>query len=909
MSRRSPARLQKYRQKRDFFLTREPAGTASRPRGGKARQFVVQKHAARRLHYDLRLEHDGVFKSWALPRGPSLDPSQKRLAVEVEDHPLEYGSFEGTIPAGQYGGGTVQIWDRGTWVPSARDVSHALAEGRLSFELHGKRLRGGWALVRMRDSGSRARRNQWLFIKQRDMEARPGEAYELLKAHSMVAGRTLAQIAAGDEASAAQPRRRAAAKHRPRQGAAREQRAFAARAAPTSTAPRATTSGTSPGSIPDFVPLQLCTLVDAPPDGEAWVHEPKLDGYRMQLRVVHGTVTFTTRSGADWTHRLEALAQAAKALPDCMLDGELVALDAHSIPQFSELQAALSNDASKLVFFVFDLLFSVQGDERARPLLERKEKLERMFEKISIPNIRYLQHFHAAADAVLSSACRMELEGIISKRADAPYTAGRSMNWTKAKCRTGQEVVLGGWIAEGKEVRSLLAGVYRDQQLQYIGRIGTGFGRETSRTLMSRFARLERRNSPFSTTVRVPGSKSVHWLKPSLVAEVRFAGWTADGLLRQAAFKGLRSDKSAADVVRETGVAATAEATRVLGLTITHPDKPLWPAMRGGSPAVTKGALARYLEVVGEWMLPHVSGRPLSVVRAPNGITQPTFFQRHMEGAFSALLERVPDEKGRDYVQISRVEGLIALAQMGVVELHPWNNAPGNLEVADRLVFDLDPGPGIRFEQVVEAALALRVRLSQLGLVPFCKTTGGKGLHVVVPLTSKGAAAADWTVTKTFAHTVCALLAEAEPSRYVINMAKAQRRGRIFLDYLRNARAATAVAPLSPRARPGAPVSMPLNWDEVDSKLDPSRFTLLTAAEQLRERQPWADYAQAARSLPAAAQKLIEPGDNASRGSRSAGARGSRSSGGSRRGASSRGSRTSRGKSSSRGARNSSAVP
>jgi len=881
--------LAAYRKKRDFSKTAEPSGE-SKVAASSRRRFVVQKHAARRLHYDLRLELDGVFKSWAVTRGPSNDPADKRLAVEVEDHPLDYGDFEGTIPAGEYGGGTVQLWDRGYWVPEgAKTPEEALRSGDLKFALDGRRLHGSWVLVRMRNDRTQGKRTNWLLIKHRDASARSdGGAALLADDRSVASGRTLEQIAAGRGRAprpfmmAAGKGARANAVWHSKESTNPELGAIPAKSA---AAPEKARSLRAPGVrvrlIPDFVEPELARLTEQPPNGPGWGHEVKLDGYRLQLRAVKGKVTLRTRNSLDWTARFSAIAAEAKRLPDCLIDGEVVALDEHRVPSFSALQAALSEEKSDtLVFFAFDLLFEKDRDLRELPLAERKARLERLLEPGGDEHIRFVRHLESRGDTVLASACKMGLEGIVSKKLDAPYRSGRGETWRKAKCRAGHEVVLGGWTHESGTLRSLLAGVNRDGYLAYVGRIGTGYTRRIAEELVPQLTALTTDKSPFGGDNAPKKEKNVRWLKPKLVAEIELAGWTGSGMIRQAAFKGLRQDKPAEEVVAElpdppgedaaaptevppAGATRTQRSSRgaprtgaVMGVTISKPDKPLWPDA-GDSRPVTKLDLAYYFEKVGRWMLPHLEGRPCSLVRAPDGIGGQQFFQRHAMAGISDLFELVKVKGDREpYVEIDRVEALAAAAQIGALELHPWNCAPHQPEVAGRLVFDLDPAPDVKFGAVIEAALELHERLTALGLEAHCKTTGGKGLHVVTALLSARSHAIDWPAAKNFSHVVCAQMAADSPKKYLDTMSKSQRVGRIFLDYLRNDRLSTAVAPLSPRARAGARVSMPLTWAQVKAGLDPEAFTVRTAPALLQKSGAWKGYAESARSLKEAIRKL-----------------------------------------------------
>jgi bifunctional non-homologous end joining protein LigD len=877
-------KLTTYRAKRDFGKTAEPSGKQKVARAPR-RRFVIQKHAASRLHYDLRLEWEGVFKSWAVTRGPSLDPRDKRLAVEVEDHPLEYGDFEGTIPEGQYGGGTVMLWDRGYW--DGKDVERGLKKGQLKFTLRGKKLKGGWVLVRMRPGRTAGKRTNWLWIKHRDDAAREAKANDILgQDRSVASGRSMDQIAAGKGRRPTPFVAKGKGKVSPRaswdsrSGLVAEKRSAAARTrravkrGPKSRRPRAVPPArkrkASSNNVPAFIAPQLCRLVDRPPVGSNWVHEIKFDGYRVQLRVDGGSVTIKTRKGLDWTDKFPEIARAAKRLPDCIIDGEIVALDHNGSPDFAALQAALSDrHTGSLIFFAFDLLLADGADLREDPLVERKAALERLLKakfRSKESEVRYVEHFETAGDTVLRSACRMALEGIISKQADAPYRSGRTDSWTKAKCRAGHEVVLGGWRSNVGKLRSLMAGVHRGDHLAYVGNVGTGFGRDAVARLMPKLKAAASSENPFGGQNAPKKTSDVHWLKPELVAEIEFAGWTGGGNIRQAAFKGLRQDKPAEEVEAEApaknvGLAKpakpskatrgpSAESTTVMGVPISRADKVLWPASADGE-AISKIDLARYFEAVGEWMIEHIRGRPCSLIRYPDGITGERFYQRHaMKGASNLFELAIVSGDRQPYLQFDRVEALAAIAQIAGLELHPWNNQPGTPALPGRLVFDLDPAPNVEFDEVIAAALELRDRLQALGLICFCKTTGGKGLHVVTPLAKpRKGQSLGWPAAKSFAREVCMQMAGDAPEKYLINMSKSKRTGKIFLDYLRNDRMSTAVAPLSPRARAGAPVSMPLTWGQVRSGLDPSRFNMHTVPRLLRKTSAWKDYCDSERSV------------------------------------------------------------
>ena len=868
-------KLAAYRAMRDFKKTAEPAG-AAKTAPSKQRRFVIQKHAATRLHYDFRLEMDGVFYSWAVTRGPSLDPHEKRLAVETEHHPLDYGDFEGTIPKSEYGGGTVMLWDRGFWAPEPGfDPEKAIAKGELKFVVAGEKINGGFVLVRMKRR-EKEKRDNWLLIKHRDQYAKDGDGEGVLKNDfSVASGRSLAEIAAGkgkkptpfmakrqfkaDDVWHSKPKRPAPVETKK----------------PTEKAPL---NGKAIKDYPRFIEPQFCRSLDKPPSGAHWVHEIKFDGYRMQMRVVDGQARLLTRTGLDWTEKFKSIEALGAKLPDCILDGEICALDKDETPDFSALQAAISDgDTSALIYFAFDLLCKGEEDLRTLPLGERKARLKALLATAK-PNLRYVEHFETDGTSVLAAARKMGLEGIISKNLNGAYKSGKRDDWAKIKARLGHEVVIGGWSAEGERFRSLLVGVHHDGKLIYTGRVGTGFTQTTAQQVAKKLKALEQRDSPFTGPDAPKRERGVHWVKPELVAEIEFAGWTGDGALRQAAFKGLREDKNAKDVEAEEAVKAKAAKLKpmpakiaktvvtttiirssdradVMGVSISHPDKALWPASKGVD-AITKKDLADYFAAVGDWMLEHIEGRPCSIIRTPDGIDGQLFFQRHAMKGASDLITKVktPGEK-EPYIQFDSVEAIVAGAQISAIEFHPWNCQPKHPEIPGRLIFDLDPDPGVTFDDVIVAAKEMKTRLEALGLVAFCKTTGGKGLHVVTPL--KMNKDLRWPEAKAFAQEVCRQMADDSPDKYLINMSKKQRAGRIFLDYLRNDAISTAVAPLSPRARPGAHVSMPLNWTQVKSGLDPAKYNLRTVPALLPKLKAWADYCDGERAFFPAAKKLV----------------------------------------------------
>jgi bifunctional non-homologous end joining protein LigD len=868
-------KLAKYQEMRDFAQTAEPSGKDAKVVPSKALRFVIQKHAASHLHFDLRLEYEGTFRSWAVPKAPSLDPKDRRMAMEVEDHPLDYGDFEGTIPKGQYGGGTVMLWDRGYWAPETgfENIGQALAKGELKFVMEGERMHGSWVIVRLKGDGKGRPKNAWLLIKHRDEGAVEGNTTGPTDDdRSVASGRTMTEITNG-KGRAAKPFMTAKGADA---GAVwqsnRDNSAPPGVTPPTNPKP-STAKAKTVTRLPAFIEPQLTKSLEKPPTGAGWAHEIKFDGYRMQLRTVGGKATLLSRKGLDWSSKFPEIVAAGFGLGDGIIDGEVVALDHTGAPDFAALQAAISDAKTRnLVFFVFDQMFAGKEDLRPLPLSERKARLQANVEAAPA-NIRYVDHFITAGDAVLLSACRMDLEGIVSKRLDAPYQSGRSESWGKSKCRQGHEVVIGGWTTTGDAFRSLIAGVNRDGELVHVGRIGTGFSRDVVSRIMPRLKALETDVSPFKGKGAPKKAAGVHWVKPELVAEIQYAGFTGDGSIRQASFKGLREDKPPTEVEAETPAPAATTALSepapatvrtktviprgsvpVMGVTISHADKPLWPDAGDGKP-VTKLELAQYYEAIGDWMLPHVKGRPCSMIRMPDGINgAQNFFQRHGAKGQSSLITEVEVWGDRKpYIQFDRVEALVAAAQTGALELHPWNSEPFLPEQPGRLVFDLDPAPDVAFEVVIESAREIRDRLDELGLVSFCKTTGGKGLHVVTPLKAKGI---DWAVAKAFARDVCKVMAADAPERYLINMAKKERTGRIFLDYLRNDRMATAVAPLSPRGRPGAPVSMPVSWSQVKKGLDPKSYTVRTVPALVKKLKAWEDYCDGERPLAGAIKRL-----------------------------------------------------
>lgn len=832
--------LETYRRKRDFSTTSEPRGRTSRRAGNL---YLIQKHDARRLHYDFRLEMDGVLKSWAVTRGPSLVPGEKRLAVHVEDHPLDYGSFEGTIPKGEYGGGTVMLWDTGTWTPIG-DAHAAYKKGHLEFELDGEKLHGRWHLVRMHPR-PREKKENWLLIKGEDEFARTEEQPDILEElpDSVKTGRGLDAIAKDAPGWSSKTGRLRPDPKPKAVGRAK------AKAASGGAAKRKAVAG---APLPDFVEPQLATLVDKAPSGARWVHEIKFDGYRLEVRIEDGEVRLLTRTGLDWTSRFGSrLAEAFKALPasNALIDGELVVEGGNGASSFSALQADLSEERTdRFLFYAFDLLFLDGEDLRRKPLVERKAALAKLLAGVPDP-LRYSEHFEEDGDVMLRHACRLSLEGLVSKLADAPYRSGRFKDWRKSKCTERQEFVIGGYVpstVSSHAIGSLVLGVYEDGRLRHVGRVGTGYTARIAADLWKQLQPLARDKSPFAGKLSAEAARGVHFVEPTLVAEIEFRGWTGERNLRHASYRGLREDKPAAEVVQEGAPEMNADRPRGSSVKLTHPDRIYWP-----EDGVTKQGLADYYTQVWPKIAPFIVARPLALLRCPDGITEACFFQKHAWRGINKAIRLVPDPKdkgGEPLLTISDFDGLIALVQAGTLEIHPWGAPLAGLEKPDMLIFDLDPGPGVGWPQVIEAAKEVRARLEADGMAAFVKTSGGKGLHVVTPLAPK----AGWAPAKDYAKAVADRMAADDPDRFISVATKAKRGGRIFVDYLRNARGATAVAPYSTRARAGAAVSMPVTWEELDQLASAAQYTVENAPTRLAslDADPWEDFRAAAKPLP-----------------------------------------------------------
>jgi bifunctional non-homologous end joining protein LigD len=806
MVRKAKLDIETYNAKRDFTKTKEPKGRAGKTKGDS---FVVQKHDASRLHWDFRLELDGVLKSWAVPKGPSLDPGQNRLAMRTEDHPLDYGTFEGTIPKGEYGGGTVMLWDRGRWVPEpGKDPNKTIEEGHLHFRLEGERMHGDWVMFRLKGKpGDRS--EPWMLKKVTDEFANREQGDALVDecVTSVTTGRTMAEIASGSDV------------WRSNRGGQKGGRAKKK-------------AGLDP---PPFMEPQLATLIDEVPTGNDWLHEYKYDGYRLLIATGEGSATAWTRNGKDWSDKFRSLVRAASKLPaGCMLDGEAVALGKNGKPDFQLLQSTLKGGDADLAYYAFDLLVDQGEDITKLPNLERKERLAALLKGVS-PPLLYGDHVVGKGEALFNAICAEKGEGIISKKASAPYRGTRTRCWLKIKCIQRQEFVIVGWSESDKRrgFRSLLLAVNEGGELTYAGKVGTGFNAKLIDELMDRMAPLAIDKAP----VEVPRAdrKGAHWIKPELVAEIAFTEFTTDGVLRHPSFIGLREDKTAKQVVRETPTKLRSSAKKgehptseSFGIKISNPDRVIYPEGN-----LTKGALADYYAAIDPLIMVDAARRPMTLIRCPQGRSKKCFFQKHDAGTMGEHVKHVPvqEKKGevQDYLYFDDIRGLLACVQMGTIEFHGWGSRIDPLEYPDRLVFDLDPDVGLDFAKVKDAAVRLRALLGDLGLTTFPLLSGGKGIHVVVPLD----ASRDWPTVKSFAERFTRAIAQAEPEMFTANIRKVERKGRIFLDWLRNQRGATAVMPYSARAREGAPVSAPVAWEELDRFEGGNHFSIKDVDELL----------------------------------------------------------------------------
>ncbi len=877
--------LTEYRRKRNFKVTAEPRGRVATSKS--SRRYVIQKHAASHLHYDLRLELDGVLKSWAVPKGPSLDPAQKRLAMEVEDHPIDYGNFEGIIPEGEYGGGTVMLWDQGRWEPEG-DVRRDYKAGRLKFSLEGEKLHGKWMLVRRGGQRADADERHWFFFKERDEYADPEIDVTAKLPLSVATERDLDEIASdadavwGKNGRQKKSRTKAAvkrrtAKTRPKSGKTAT-RKRSRRMSPAQIERALKSLGAKKAPMPRSPSVELATLVAEEPDGDDWLHEIKLDGYRMLCRISGGSVRFISRNGHDWTSRFTGLKEDAAKLPatDALIDGEVVVLDDEGRSSFQTMQNAFKGEVrSSFYFYVFDLLYLNGFDLRPAPIEKRKAILQQLVSGDD-DAIRYSDHVVGHGPATFREASRLGLERIISKRLSRPYVGGRGLDWVKVKASQQEEFVIGGFTKPSgsrEEFGALLLGHYDPSgDLRYAGRVGTGFSATTLADVSARLNKLIAPESSFSDlSGRTGEARGVTWVKPKLVGQVSFSHWTEGGHLRHPVFLGLREDKPARQVRRDAPVSTpevttmkttakrrTASATDsesvVAGVALTHPDKVLYP-----DDGITKLDLARYYEQAAEWMLPHVKNRLMSLVRCPKGSGTKCFFQKHPGEGPTGKLRRYPVKESdgvEEYLAVRDLAGLITLVPMGVLEIHLWGSTADRYEKPDRLIFDLDPDPAVKWPAVVQAAREVRALLDELGLVSFLKTTGGKGLHIVVPIERR----LDWDEAKAFCRAVADFLVAAAPNRYIAKMSKAARKGKIFVDYLRNDRGATAIAPYSTRAKPGATVSVPIDWKELSSRLTSDHFTIANLPQRLArlKNDPWAEIGDVRQSVTATMLKSLQ---------------------------------------------------
>ncbi len=852
------ASLETYQRKRNFTRTPEPAGSieeildrADSTKGGK---FVIHKHAASRLHYDLRLEQDGVLTSWAVPKGPSLVPGEKRLAVKVEDHPLDYGDFEGTIPPEEYGGGTVMLWDRGRWAPLEAEGRKKRKEERIDFVLAGEKLHGLWTLVRTSGRDPKTS-NHWMLIKRHDNISDSSELTDL----SVATGRTMEEIANGSKPP------KSSSKSKKKKTQRRNEFQLELKSI----------SGATKKNLPQKPSATLASPVKEAPEGDDWLHEIKFDGYRILARIQKGEVQLISRNGNDWTRRFPEIRQWLEKLSvkDAILDGEIIALADDGTSSFRNLQEALSaRDTRGLVYQLFDLLHLNGHDLSSMPLQQRKEILQQLAlagfpEESSL--VRYTDHIIGHGPEFFQQACQLGLEGIISKKIDSHYRAGRGNIWLKTKCANHEEFLICGYTRPNggrKGFGALLLGAWHDGELIYTGRVGTGFSHNL---LLSLYDRLRELTSDFCPFAEAPENEAgIRWVKPELIAEVEFTEWTRDGVLRHSSFRGLREDKDPREIQLPEAAPKPQAPTRspkaksinslspkkpranqaeVAGVPLSNPDRILFPDQ-----GITKLHLAQYYEDIAEWVLPLISNRPLSLVRCPDGRTGECFFQKHPRTVISEAIPRVdiPEKEGtKPYLYVTALPHLIGLVQAGALELHVWGSRVDKLEQPDQLVFDLDPATNVSLKEIFRVAFELKQRLEDLGLATFPRVTGGKGVHLVVPLVPK----LEWEEAKAFCRAVAQQAASDDKTRLTANMAKSKRHGKTFIDYLRNGRSATAIASYSTRARPGAPIAVPVSWEEVNESLTPNRYTVENLQRRLGalKEDPWREFENARRPITA----------------------------------------------------------
>jgi bifunctional non-homologous end joining protein LigD len=846
--------LNEYQKKRNFKKTPEPSGKEETP--SSERLYVIQKHAASRLHYDLRLELEGVLKSWAIPKGPSLDPGEKRLAVHVEDHPIDYGSFEGIIPTGEYGGGTVMLWDQGIWIPEG-DPEAAYRKGRLHFQIHGRRLRGRWTLIKMGGDESDNGKN-WLFVKSRDSFASKS-ADRLLdeKSQSISTGRTMEEIASEKKGTRSQH---------------------------NILSPSSLINARK-SKMPLKIHPQLPTLVDSPPEGNEWIHEIKYDGYRIVSYLENERTRLSTRNNLDWTHRFQSVIEALAGFPanKAVIDGEIVIQLSDGITSFQALQNALQGvNTGQLIYYLFDILYCDGYDLTETPLIERKNYLKQLLEQMQSDQavVRFSDHVEGSGEVFYEHACRLSLEGILSKHSLSSYMQKRTRKWVKVKCGHRQEFVIGGYTEPSGSrtgFGALLLGVYdKERNLRYCGKVGSGFNQKQLDSLKKSMADLEQKTPAFANPPKGAIARNMHWISPKMVAEVTFSGWTQDNLLRQPIFKGIREDKKAEEIRREIVLpkhGATEQnephmksnkknaaagknienLTQIKNVRLTNPGRILYPDQ-----GITKADLASYYDRISDFILPHVTHRPLSLVRCPAGRSGDCFYQKHFSESIPDFVRgvQIKEKKAADtYVVIDDIKGIISLVQMGVLEIHLWNAREDRIERPDRMIFDLDPGPGVEMKTVVNSSIVLHEFLNDIGLQNFLKTSGGKGFHLVVPIVRRSG----WDELKTFAKAVAYQMTLAYPDRFIDTVSKNKRTGKIFIDYLRNNRGATSIAPYSTRARPGAPISVPLAWEELSPETAPDAYNIDNIDSRLNalKHDPWKDFSNISQSITKVMKKRV----------------------------------------------------
>ncbi len=836
--------LEQYKKKRDFKKTPEPRN--NQPIDKNKQLYIIQKHDASHLHYDFRLQIGDVLKSWAVPKGPSLDPNVKRLAVHVEDHPLSYGSFEGIIPQGEYGGGTVMLWDKGTW-QTENSLEKAYQKGHMIFTLRGKKLKGEWQLIQIKKDPK-----NWLLMKINDKEAQSQKEFDILKQEplSIKSGKSLDEIAKNTKKNVTHQNKKSSIP-------------VTKKKAKTSPIKLTNLTHVKKSVIPETIRPQLATLVDKAPSGNNWLHELKFDGYRIITIINNSEIKLLTRNQNDWTDKLNFLTQAFKKLnlSNIVLDGELVALDEKQVPNFQTLQNTLNHhDKSPLIYYLFDIIYYDGYDLTGIPLLARKKLLEQLIDFDNQSIIRYSDHQLGAGKTMFGNACQLGLEGIISKEINSPYLQARSRHWLKLKCVKRQEFIVGGYTkpqGTRSHFGSLLLGIYdKNNKIKYCGHVGTGFTQDSLFDIYQLLTANKTTKMPF--VERPPKISHVTWVKPNIIIEVEFIEWTEDGILRTPSFKGIRTDKSPQQVTMEIPLSLqngenimtplkdkTKENTSKMNFSFSHPDRILFT-----DPNITKIELAEFYQNINKWILPHIINRPLSLVRCPQGGLEHCFYQKHIDenlpdGIYTIDLEE--KHSSDKYLYIKDLNGLMALVQLGVLEIHPWGCHIDQIEKPDLITFDLDPGPGVKWEKVVQIAHYLNEQLENIGLKSFVKTTGGKGLHIVIPLLPDK----DWVTVKSFAHAFVNLMVEQNPKDLIGTMAKSKREGKIFIDYLRNNRGATSVAAYSTRAKPGAPISTPLSWEELTSKIQSASYTIHNLLQRLNKlkNDPWENYFKTKQTL------------------------------------------------------------